>query len=329
MPLAERPRVDLVETRPILPEERAKRQKAQGLFEDWLKMKFGVSLGQVLDLGAVSASRFLAEFAQYLYDTGGAQWVVTEAILAVTDKNRSWRRSMTLAWDAVIMWKELTPATSHRPLPFTLLWALVGLAAVWGWKDIALILLLGFAGMLRRGEVFSLRRRDLISGARLGAGQESLFVAIGRPKMRRMGVRRQHVKITEPFLIWFLRYGFPGWHHDGAIFGGKPAEATKALEALCRFFRVPSSDGVGITWASLRGGGATHRYQVGQPLDRILWVGRWATTRTLECYVQEHAADSFVQDLPTLARERIAFFADHARNLLVEAVTASVATDAA
>lgn len=243
---------------------------------------------------------------------------LTLAILGVTDCHRDWRRSMGLAWDVVEMWKDLAPVTSHRPMPWDLLHAMVALAVVWGWRDIALLLLLGFLGCLRRGEALALRTKDIVFGDALGcASQGDMFISLLAPKMRRTGVRRQHVHLREPFLCWLASAWLAGRPPGERIFSGTASKATKLLAELSVFFGVSGVDGVGVTWSSLRGGGATHRYRLGQPIDRIMWLGRWGAPKTLEHYIQEHAAETLIPELPLTARLKINFFAANSHAMLV------------
>ena len=83
---------------------------------------------------------------------------------------------------------------------------------------------------------------------------------------------------------------------------------------------MPRCDGVGLTWASLRAGGATHRYQCGMPMPELQWAGRWKSATTLEHYVQEWGAASFLQTMPYRHRLAAQLLAQHSWTLLLEAI---------
>ena len=96
---------------------------------------------------------------------------------------------------------------------------------------------------------------------------------------------------------------------------------SKMLSSLLAFFSVPMRDGVGITWASLRGGRATYMYLSNVPLEEIRWSGRWGSSRTMELYIQEVAGLSVLRHLPIDARHRVSTFAAALSPLIAEAAS--------
>ena len=102
------------------------------------------------------------------------------------------------AWDVVALWRELQPPISHRPFPLEIILALVALAAELAWVDVAVLMLLGFVGCLRTFEILNLRWSDLITFREVvSLLADVLFCRIERRKMRRLGPRRQHVRIPD------------------------------------------------------------------------------------------------------------------------------------
>ena len=73
-------------------------------------------------------------------------------VAAVSDFERSWRRSLQTAWDVVHAWKGLHPLGGHRATPRRLAAALVSLALIWGWVDVAVVIALCFSCLLRPGD---------------------------------------------------------------------------------------------------------------------------------------------------------------------------------
>eukprot|EP00969_Alexandrium_andersonii_P339091 14988347-Alexandrium_andersonii.AAC.1 len=68
-------------------------------------------------------------------------------------------------------------------MPWLLLRAMVVLALAWRWADVAAMLALGFAALLRPGELRGLKRQNLVFAEELG--QRGFFLAqIPKPKMR-------------------------------------------------------------------------------------------------------------------------------------------------
>ena len=282
-----------------------------------------LSLTAMLQLPARSVSRLLARYGQALYDNGYARYWYTLAVLAVADEDRSLRRELSAAWEVDWAWKSLTPAHSHIPMPLELLLALVSLALLWKWSGIATLLLLGFTGALRRGEIQPLSPQHVLLPQMLGVYSESFFmIRIFNPKMRRLAARMEHARVEEPGLLGWLSAVLEVWPASAPFFAGSPHQLTAALQALLAFFHVPSVDGLGITWASLRPGRATQLYMAGEPLQKIQWLCRWAASRTMDIYVQEVASLSVLRHVPPVARERVRLFAAAAEPLLLREAAA-------
>ena len=79
--------------------------------------------------------------------------------------------------------------------------------------------------------------------------------------------------------------------------------------AVLAFFGLDPASGVrGPTPGALRGSGATFFYFYTVDLPRLMWRGRWRSTSTVERYLQEAAAQTYLCGLPQAVRERILFF---------------------
>ena len=113
------------------------------------------------------------------------------------------------------------------------------------------------------------------------------------------------MRVDEPVLAHFADAVLAGKHPDRLIFVGSASRFSVVLAALAAFFGIGSADGYGLTWASVRGGGATDLYLHGVEIERIRWRGRWATRKTLDIYIQETAAISLSRELAKESSLRI------------------------
>ena len=84
----------------------------------------------------------------------------TDAVLAVVDQERSLRRQLTAAWDVAEAWRRVQPSQHRRPMPGSLVLAMVTLATAWGWWGVALLVYLGCVCMLRPAELTALTWTD-------------------------------------------------------------------------------------------------------------------------------------------------------------------------
>ena len=314
---ADRPQVDL-SRRLLSGEEVAGRAKMLAEFDSWLQTSGRGNLLAVLELDGKVVSRHLQTFGQNLYEQGRSHGDFVHAILAVSDEARDLRRSLQGAWDSAATWHALLPSSNHIPTPSIVACAMIALAMCWGWRSMATFVMLSFSGMLRPGETLRLRRRDLLFPGDLLSERRVLYVIITKPKMRRLAARREHVRIADSLVLDTLESWLFGAAPATPLFSCKAAELRRGHDQLVQFFGIASSDGVGLTPASHRAGGATHAFmESGGNVEHCRWQGRWASTsRTLEIYIQEVASLTVLPSLSATYRERVGLFASVAEELL-------------
>lgn len=85
-----------------------------------------------------------------------------------------------------------------------------------------------------------------------------------------------------------------------------PGSFRRRGDFILKLLQVPVE--LKLTPGSLRGGGAIEAYRAGIDLTKLCWLMRLKNLTTLENYVQEIAADSFLVNLSTTARERVRTF---------------------
>ena len=132
------------------------------------------------------------------------------------------------------------------------------------------------------------------------------FLCIRKPKSRRRGRGRvQHLKIERPEVVRFLDSVSCELDSFLPLFPLSASVFRARGDKLLRFLWVPKRRRP--TPASIRGGGAMQAYRPGKSLQSILWRMRLISQSTLESYLQELAAESFLVQLPESAKDRIRF----------------------
>ena len=314
LPLSDRPAVQLVANEALGAVERLRRSQAIVAFREWLVSRSAVPASpSAFDVwleasDARSIARSLAQYGQYLYDSGAALYKLRQAILAIQGLRRDLRGALTIAWDSVRVWEGLIPLHNHCPWPLPLWRAVLSLALLWGWWDVAFVLLLCFLALLRPAEALALSVQDVLPPSL--HGHPLLLVRINSPKNRRRFARREHVRISEPLAVSFAEALLARYAHGSCrLYAGTAAQFNSCVRVLVARFGIAYSDATGVTLAGLRSGGATYLYLAGVSLEEVRWTGRWQAARTLEFYIQECAALSLLGQLPPASRQLVHLFA--------------------
>ena len=190
-------------------------------------------------------------------------------------------------------------ARFHPPMPVQVLRALVATALVWRWPHLAVIMVLGFFGLLRPCELIGLRRQDVVLPSD-SFEPKVLYLRVGQPKTRHRGAANQHVRVDEDLVadwINLMLTSMPPWRRiwNGSWSSFKTRFHLLQQEVLGSTPFLPSS---------LRPGGATYLFRLwDENLPRLQWRGRWRLFRMLETHVQElGAAEVFVKFSPKIRR---------------------------
>ncbi|CAE7447660.1 unnamed protein product [Symbiodinium natans] len=256
--------------------------------ETWLLTKGpGETLEDMARHHIAVLSEWLEEYMIDLFVNKHSRRDAAETLNAVGQKYGWLKSSLASAWSLVRTWEGLEPSEHHPPLPVQVLRALATTALAWSWPRVAVLLVLGFFGLLRPSEAIGLRRQD-VSLPSDHFERDVLFIRVGSPKTRHRGARSQHVRVDEPGVAaWVdsLVGQMPLWRR---LWSGSWAAFRRRFELLqlevlgARFF-LPSS---------LRPGGATFLFRLwDENLTRVQWRGRWRSFRMLEIFVQELGAD--------------------------------------
>jgi len=329
-PAAPQPPANLALTRTLTPGVLQRRAMLLQWLAMWLRRRHGLSFEVFLAEDPEYIGRVLAGFGQELYDAKAPLGDFAETINAVVDRRRPLRWKLTEAWDLANTWRVIMPGNNRTAMPLAVLLAFVSLALMWDWADVAVNLLVGFFALLRPFELFRLRSDDVLVPSNMLSYVYVALVRVGAPKMKRIGARREHARITQREVIDFLEAYLPLLGGGATkLWQGTQKEFRDCLTCLCRFFGLPYMNVGGITPGSLRPGGATWLYLSTDSTEAVRWAGRWASARMLEIYIQEVTAQTLLTKLPTPAKERILGFAQAAPDLLQRSISALLASSRA
>ena len=212
-------------------------------------------------------------------------------ILAVQTCHRQLKGSLGRAWDCLRSWQLDLPTWSRVPIPILLLRSMfataVGLALAetahaCHWFVFAILIRVGFAGLLRPGELMKLTAADV----RLPQSEWEPGVVILRlmePKNKSCLGRYQFTSIHDESLVRWLRWLTAGMEPSAKLWPGSQALFTKFWKRCVHLLNYTA---LGITPASLRPGGATYHFMQHQSIAALRIAGRWRAESSLEHYIQ-------------------------------------------
>eukprot|EP00435_Cladocopium_sp_Y103_P037725 s865_g10.t1 len=203
-PPAPRDRSDLIKGR-VTAQTASIRQTLLQEFVEWLQQQDPhlPELKEVARNSPIVVVEWLEEYGKHLYEINASRRNFAETINMVQQLFPYLRPMLAGPWQLVTTWESLHPSQLHPPLPFPLLQAMVAVAVSWRWIRAALMLLLGFFGLLRPAEACSLKVEDCIRSTETGC-PGAIFLKLVETKSRTRGAWHQSVRVDEPFVIAFL-----------------------------------------------------------------------------------------------------------------------------
>ena len=284
--------------------------KVWGRFERWLSSSLSGSAKEAVLSNPVLLCSAVKEYGNVLYSEGAALYVYRHLAVYVQKTIFGVRPYMNVVWDNLHRWESLAPVTHRVPIPGSVLRAVVALALCWSWPRFAATLCLSFFGITRPGEVLKARRRDLLLPRDLLCEAASpAYLRIVESKSRRHGKRRiQHASVLNLQIVSFLDKVFSSLGKEDLLYPISGSSFRRRWDKLCQHLLIGPEHK--LTPGSLRGGGALEEYRAGTDLQRILWRMRIRHLITLEHYVQEVAAESFLVDVSEEGRRRISLLSE-------------------
>ena len=244
-------------------------------------------------------SEMLARHLQYLFEGNYGVSAGRQALLAVQLRFRHLRGQLTLAWDSVRSWEHIAPIQMRVPMPWLVLDAMFCYALLRGFEaqgtlrrdfiSFAVCLGLAFDALLRPGEVAILTpQRVALPDSRLHGLVKSGLVTITNGKNRRTFGRIQIAAIHEVRVIEWLQWLTTGMEPEARLLPGGTQKFSKMFHLVAGELGLSNMK---LSPASLRAGGATHKFTTGQlDLGQLKFRGIWTVMSTLEHYVQECSA---------------------------------------
>ena len=129
-------------------------------------------------------------------------------------------------------------------------------------------------------------------------------------------------RVDEPLIVLFLDAMSVLLQRRQRIYCNTGPHFRARHDAIVSALGLPfSGDGVGLTPAGHRGGGATMYFQATLSTEQVRFRGGWQSLRSLDVYIQEVAAESILATATVEARAWTAYLAKFLPSMLRKWVT--------
>eukprot|EP00435_Cladocopium_sp_Y103_P022064 s3889_g5.t1 len=301
----------LVSTRAVKEQTRAKRKIYLDRFRSWLWGEHQVSLKFLLEAkppDPEEISKHLIAYGRELYAAGRSYGIYAETINAVAVERPLVRRQLNAAWDVAFCWLCDEPHQHHPALPITVMAALVTIALTWGWPHEAAVIMLGWAGILRIGEVLAATRAELVLPCDAVPGTSFALLMVRQPKTRGRSANHQAARVDQQDVIEFLNAMYGRSSPEVKLWPFSASTLRKRFGQLLAALKLPTEKSLGyqpFSLGSLRPGGATWLLHATEQPELVRRRGRWLSSRVMEIYLQEVLVTTFAERISSKSRELI------------------------
>ncbi len=310
--------------RPVLDSTKAARDDLFSAFSNWMlenNLDYdGIFCSSPYDLDRIN--RILTDYGRALFEAGKPYYHYSETLNSITTRRPLLRRSIGVAWDLAFMWGSHEPAEHHVAVPHQILLSILSVCILWGWLREAACFSLAFGALLRIGEVVGASRNDLLLPGDLNHTVKHALLKIREPKTRHRAARHQVGKMEQPDLILVAQLGFGSlkkheklWPFTAATLRNRLDRILLRLSLPCKSVEVPKP----LTLASFRAGGATWLISQSESSELVRRRGRWRSLRTMEIYIQEVMAETYMNDISEESRTKVFTASSHFLELLQKA----------
>lgn len=247
----------------------------------------------------------VSEFIEYLWHSGEPKAFASDCLSGLGHFVPQVKRFMVGSWRLHGSWSRAE--LPCRALPFTplVLYAVAQRAFEMDFRDICILLLLGFDRFARTGELFAAVKQDFTFN-------KPLTKVIWTLPLSKSGHRtgaQESLVVEDPWLVKalhsFLKQLEPGDTLRSVSAGLMRTRLNEVMFSL--------SLQSGYQWYSCRRGGATWSYRQSNNLAHVCFVGRWNCHKTARIYITDALAQLTEIDLSLEQHKRLLSLARKAR----------------
>ena len=224
----------------------------------------------------------VSDWVQACWEAGESLHIVSDALCGLHFFEPWTKKGIPTAWRLFATWRKLEFPARAPPITAYIIYSLASYAI--GHKDLsfAVMLLLGFFGLLRTGELLQLCPNDIL------VGRKQIIISLFDTKTGKRDNVSEMVSFFDDFtyetLLAFQDFRrthktflTPIWSFSGQHFRDQFKRYLKKFDLLQHNFRP----------YSLRRGGATYVFQQTGSMEVALLKGRWGSSRVARIYIAD------------------------------------------
>ena len=224
----------------------------------------------------------IAKWVQQQWSRGATLYSVNAALCGLQHFLPSTRKRLHHSWRLFRTWRKVEVPTRTPPIPELFLYSLANYAISLGDILFAGLLVLGFEGLLRTGELLQVTPADIL----LRDGETLIHLKHTKTSGRKAATEVVHfchswayvlLEATKEMAITFQGNHVPIWGASHQLFRQK----------FRRYLKVFCLHRMGFRPCSLRRGGATALFLRTKSYDAALQSGRWESVKAARVYIQE------------------------------------------
>lgn len=222
-----------------------------------------------------------AEYLDMLFQEGDPISYAGHLVSALKRFHPNLRHLLPITTQFYRNWTKTYVPVRATPMAWTLLEAMVGYAEEHKMRSMALLLGLGFDGMLRTSEMLALTYQHVVIHPR----RPCLSLVI--PTSKTSQGNPQVVLVNDPILVSMAKELARKKPPKTPIWKGTSYSFRKSFDRILRRLGFPQGSYYPY---SLRRGGATYHFQTFSNLDLTVQRGRWSCARTARVYIDSGTA---------------------------------------
>ena len=223
------------------------------------------------------------EYIESIYQEGSPLALATDSLAALQYFIPLAQGKLREAWRMCRVWRRVEPPQRVRPFTPLITLGLAGACVSIGAIDLAALLLVGFDGFLRTGELFALT--PLV----VSFHKNKAILKLSETKTSHRKLADEMVVVESQHAVSLLKKACRDRPKGSPILTMTPVKARLLLKSLLASFGLETW---GFNFYSLRRGGATAYFFRTGSMEKTLAKGRWETASTARIYIHEASAQA-------------------------------------